>query len=431
MLAGGFLQTAYSLINAFWVGRFLGKGALAALTVSFPAVVVLFAVAGGLTLATNILIAQAAGAQDWQGVRRIVQTSVVLVLGTAAVLLAPGLLLAERLLIAMNAPAELLPMATGYMRVFLWTVPATFAIFLTSSMLRGIGDSRTPVLFQSISVLLNTVLDPILIFGLFGLPPLGLVGTAWGTVIAQAAGAVALLVYVQRKRLVITPDWLHLRPDAATAALLARIGLPSMVQQSVVSVSLMVIVSQVSRFGTDADAAFGAGLRLDSIAFLPAMTVGMAISSIAGQNIGAERFDRVRELFRWGVLLSATISGLIAAAAITIPHLLLQGFVKEPEVIAIGVGYVRIVGFTYVLYAVMFAANGVINGAGQTTATTLITMSALWGVRLPLALLLPRYTGSVTGIWWAMLGSVFAGMVASLLYYRSGRWQRRVVAAPQ
>jgi putative MATE family efflux protein len=427
MLAGNLLQTAYSFINAFWVGKFLGSGALAAITVSMPALFVMMAAAAGLTLATNILVAQCYGARDWPGLRRAVQTSVALIAGTSLALLALTLVFADRLLALINTPPDIFAAAASYLRVILWTVPLSFSVFLLGSMLRGIGDSKTPVYFQAISVALNTLLDPLLMFGLIGLPRLGLNGTAWATLASQAGAVVGLLVYVPRRRPLVMPQWSGPRPDRATAWLLIRIGVPAMIQQSVVSVSMLVIVSLVSAFGSQTDAAFGAALRIDQVAFLPALTVGLAVSSLAGQNIGARQYQRVRQVFWWGVLLSGGISLVISVFAITLPGIILRIFLNEPAVIAIGAQYLRIVGISYVLYSVLFVSNGIINGAGHTFATTLISVANLWGIRLPLAVALPHYFHGPIGIWYAMLSSVGCGMVMSLGYYASGRWRRPVL----
>ena len=429
MLAGSLLQTAYSLINAVWVGKFLGTTALAAVTVSLPAVFVLISVAAGLTLATNILVAQYAGARNWPRVKGVVQTSIILVGGSSLLFLALGESLARHLLAFINTPHAVLPLAVGYLRIFLWSLPFSFGIFLIASMLRGIGDSKTPVYFQTVSVGLNTILDPVLMFGWLGFPALGLNGAAWATVIAQGAGIAALMVYVRRKRRIVSPDWRRPRIDGAIAWLLVRIGLPAMIQQSVVSVSLLIIVSFVSAFGETADAAYGAALRIDQISFLPALTIGIAISTLAGQNIGARHYERVQQVFRWGVVVSGLISLAITLVVVSIPQVLLRAFTNEPAVIAIGVGYLRIVGITYVLYAVLFASNGVINGAGYTTATTIISVIGLWGIRLPLAYALPKVIHNETGIWYAMLISVGATMLLSLAFYFSGRWKRPLVKA--
>lgn len=424
MLAGSVLQVAYSLVNAFWVGKFLGTSALAAVTVSQPVIFVLIAVAAGLTLATNILIAQSVGAHRWERVKEAVQTSIILVGGISLFFLAIGMVLVKQLLSFVNTPPDIFPMASTYLRIFLWTLPFTFGIFLLGSMLRGIGDSQTPVYFQTVSVVLNAILDPLLMFGKLGLPALGLNGTAWATIISQVIAVVALVIYVARARPLVSPDWGHLRIDGATAGALLTLGLPTMVQQSVVSVSLLGITRLVSSFGTVADAAFGAAIRIDNVAFLPALTIGMAVSTIAGQNVGAGAFQRVRATFWWGLLLSGGISLVIALLAITIPDFFLRAFLSDPTVIAIGAEYLRIVGFTYLLYAVLFTSNGVINGAGHTFSTTLISVISLWGIRLPLAYLLAHELHHETGIWYAMLLSVACGMVLSLIYYFSGVWRQ-------
>jgi putative MATE family efflux protein len=430
MLVGSALQTGYSLVNAFWVGKYLGTNALAAVTVSFPAIFVLIAIGAGLTLASNILVAQYVGARQIDQVKNVVQTSVALISVLGLIFLAAGLYFADHLLRLTNTPADVFPIALSYVRVFFWTLPLGFSIFLISALLRGIGDSKTPLYFQAASLALNTVLDPCLMFGAVGFPKLGLNGTAFASIISQTAAVIGLMVYIPRYRPAVSPNWRRLRINRHTAWLLIRIGFPSMIQQSVVSVSMLFIVTFVSAFGADADAAFGAALRIDQVAFLPALTIGIAVSTLSGQNIGALQYQRVREVFRWGLMISGGISLAISILTMSFPYPFLRIFLNDPRVIEIGVGYLRIVGVTYTLYAVMFVSNGVINGSGHTVPSTLITMINLWGVRVPLASLLPRYTHSIKGIWIAMTVSVATGMVISLLYYFSGRWKQPVIKKP-
>jgi putative MATE family efflux protein len=392
-----------------------------------PAVFLFIAVAAGLTIAANILVAQYVGARNWDGVKRAVQTSVVLVGGLSLLLTGLGLILVGPLLRAMNTPPDVLPIAVDYMRVFLWTVPPTFGMFLLTSILRGIGDSKSPVYFQAVSVVLNAALDPILMLGWLGAPRLGVNGTAWATLISQAVAVVALIIYVQRRRPLVSPDWRRPRIDRATTWLLVKIGLPAMIQQSVVSIGLLGVTTIVNGFGEDAVAGFGAGGRIDLIAFLPALMTGMAVSTLAGQNIGAGRVERVRDVFRWGLTLSGAVSGLIALGVIGFPRFLLRAFLDDPAAIEIGVAYLRIVGLTYVLYSGLFVSNGIINGSGHTIVTTLISVVALVLVRVPLAWLLCRLLGNVSGVWWATLCSVGCGMTISFLYYFRGGWRKSVL----
>ena len=427
MLAGSVMQTLYSLINAFWVGRYLGTNALAAVTVSFPAIFVLIAVGAGLTLGSNILIAQYVGAREFEKVKDVVQTSVLMVAGLVVIFLALGLSFSGPLLRLMRTPLEVYPFALRYINIYYWTLPFGFALFLMSAFLRGIGDSRTPLYFQAVAIGINTVLDPLLMFGLLHLPRLGLNGTAYASIIAQAFAAAGLWIYIPRRRALVSPEWRYLRMTLHTAWLLVRVGLPSMVQQSVVSVSLLFIVAFVSAFGANADAGFGAALRIDQIAFLPALTIGMAVSTLSGQNIGAYKYERVRAVFRWGLVISGGISLAISVTVMAFPQIILRAFLRDPAVVQIGVQYLRIVGITYTLYAVLFVSNGVINGAGHTFPTTVITVINLWGVRVPLAWLLPGYFHGVKGIWVAMTVSVATGMALSLAYYGLGRWKKPVI----
>ena len=430
MLAGTALQTAYSFINAIWVGQFLGKRALAAVTVSFPVVFVLIAVGAGLTLATNILISQNYGARNMPAVRRVVCSSTILLGSLSLVLLAAGEVFTPTILRAMDTPPEVLPLAISYMRIFLLSLPLGFGLFLTRSMLQGIGDSRTPLYFQGAAVVLAAVLDPVLMFGWLGMPALGLNGTAYATVISQGLALCSLVAWLRRRGNPVAPSLARRGFDWPTAWNTIRIGIPSAVQQSLISVSMVFVTGIVNGFGENATAAFGAASRVDQLAFMPALTLSMAISTLAGQNIGAGRHQRVREILVWGCVLSGGITLACSVLAVSLPRLLLRIFVNDPAVIGLGADYLRIVGAFYIFFAIMFVSNGIINGSGQTLVTTLITLVSLWVVRVPLAVWLSRRLGSIEGVWWSISASFGVSMTASLLYYFSGRWRRGVVARP-
>ncbi len=428
MLLGSTVHTAYSIVNALWVGNGLGADAMAALTVSFPIFFMLMAVAGGLTLAANILVSQTYGAKDWDGLRRVVQNSMVLTGAVGVICLAVGLATAEPVLRGMQTPPEILGMAVSYFRVFLWTTPFMFGVHYLSSIMRGVGDSKTPLYFQVVSLGLTAALDPVLMFGLLGLPRLGLNGTAVATIVAQAGAFLGIAYYIHRLKHVVAPDWARLRMHVPTTLLTLKIGVPSMIQQALVSLGMLAVLGIVNRFGAHSTAAIGIAMRIDQLAFMPAMTLGMAVSTLTGQNIGAGLFDRVRSVFRWGVAVSCGLTLIGSVLAVAAAPRLIGFFTDEADVIAIGARYLRIVGPGYLLFAVMFAANGVINGAGHTGATTVFTFISFWAVRVPLAAYLSNRMGTVDGVWYAILASLAAGTVAGLAYYHSGRWKRRIAA---
>ncbi len=430
MLAGTALQTGYSFINAIWVGQYLGKSALAAVTVSFPVIFVLIALAAGLTMGTTILISQHYGGKDVAAVRRVVANSTVLMTVLGLLLALGGELFTPQILAAMDTPADVMPLATNYLRIFLLSLPLGFGLFLVRSMLQGIGDSTTPLYYQGASVLLTTALDPVLMFGWLGAPKLGLDGTAWGSLISQAVALGALVIVLRKRGNLVAPSLSLKGFDWSTAWTTLRIGAPSAAQQSLISVSMLFLTGIVNGFGEDATAAFGAAGRVDQLAFMPAMTFSLAIATLAGQNIGANRPERVREILIWGCVLSGGVTLIASALAVALPRLLLRIFTSEQAVIDMGDDYLRIVGSGYLFFALMFVANGIINGSGHTMVTTLVSLVSLWVVRLPLAYTLSRHIG-ITGVWYSIPVSFFVSMVASMGYYATGWWRTPVFKGPR
>ncbi|MBF0502887.1 MAG: MATE family efflux transporter [Candidatus Riflebacteria bacterium] len=426
MLAGSMIQVGYSVVNAIWVGRGLGADSMAVLTVSFPVFFLLMAVAGGLSMGASILVSQAFGAKDLDRVRMLVNNAMLLVCVVSILVIVIGQLVVESIFRLMQTPIEVLPMAVSYGRIFLCTVPFMFSILLLTALLRGVGDSKTPLYFQASALLLAAVLDPLLMFGVAGFPRLGLNGTAFAAIIAQSLALLAMGIWLGKSGHLVAPDWRHISFDAPSCLLMARIGIPTMLQQGLVSTGMVVLTGLVNSYGRNATAAFGAVGRIDMIAFMPAMSVGMAVSTIAGQNIGAMRFDRVREVFRCGLVFACGVTMLATIGSLFFPDLLLHLFTDDPVILAIGRGYLHVIGFGYLFFAAMFVSNGIINGAGHTIATTFFSLLGLWIVRLPLAGWLSHTYGRIEFIWYAMLFSLGLGLAASMLYYRSDRWMQPI-----
>jgi putative MATE family efflux protein len=427
MLIGNLIQTAYSFINAVWVGKGLGKTELAAVTVSFPTVFVLMAIAIGLTMGAGILASQFVGARDTERLRRVVQSATVLVGAVSLLVVTMGEILAPWILRQMDTPPEVYALAEGYLRIVLLTMPLGFGTFLVSALLRAVGDSRTPLYFQGAGALLSAGLDPVLMFGWLGCPRLGLNGTAVANLITQSISLLAMYGYLHWSRNMTAPDWRNLRADRPMLGLILKIGLPSAIQQSLVSLSFLFVTSFVNAYGTGAMAAFGAAMRIDQLALLPAITFSMAVSTMTGQNIGAQRLERVREIFWWGVLVSGGITVAISLLAVTVPRVLLRAFLDDPEAIRMGTAYLRAVGACYGFFAVMFVSNGVINGAGHTMVTTATSLIALWLTRVPLAAWFSHELHRVEGVWYACAIGLTVGMISSVGYYATGRWKRAVV----
>lgn len=423
MLVGSFAQTASSFINAIWVGQFLGTDALATVTVSFPIVFVLMAVGMGLTMATSILVSQNYGAKRMDEVRKVVDSSNLMSYALALVLTVLGELFAPAILRAMGTPENIFEPSVAYLRIFLLTLPFSFGMFVTRSMLQGVGDSKTPLYFMLASLVAISVLDPLLMLGWLGFPKLGLAGTAWSVLICQSVTTVALLTWLRKKKSPVAPVWPRLSHLGPVTWQTLRIGLPAAVQQSFISIGIVLVTGIVNSFGEEATAAFGAASRIDQIVFLPAMTFGAAISTLAGQNLGAGHHHRVKEIFLWGCLLSGGITLVMSAVAVAFPEALLRIFVKEASVIELGASYLHIVGACYVFFALLFVSNGIINGSGRTMMTTVFSLFSLWVVRVPGAYWFSRHLGHVRGVWYALAVSFFVSFAVSMTYYLSGRWK--------
>jgi putative MATE family efflux protein len=434
MLAGNALMVAYMFVNMFWVGNYLGTTALSVMTVTMPAFFFLVAICIGLTMSSTILISQYFGAKDMSGVRRVVGTSTVMLGAISICLMAVGEAVTPHLLRWMQTPPDVMGPAVVYMRIFLLSLPLGVGMALVRSMLQGTGDSRTPLYFQTGSVLLTALLDPVLMFGWprqLGVPAFGLNGTAYATIISQIVTLWALVAYLRRRGNLVAPS-LRLRDfDWPTSVKTVTIGLPVAVQYGLISVGMVVVTGIVTSFGETSMAAFGIASRVDGLAFMPAMAFNMAISAMAGQNIGANRPDRVRQAFWWGCILSGGITILASIVAVVLPRSLLRIFIHEQAVIDLGVPYLRIVGSSYLFFAIMFVSNGIISGSGHTLVPMIITLLSLWVIRVPGAVWLSHKLGSVEGVWYAMAGSFALSMVLSVGYYSSGLWRRGKAHPPR
>jgi putative MATE family efflux protein len=427
MLLGNFMQSGYTIINAIWVGRIVGKSAMGAIAVSFPIMFLFIAVAAGATMATTILISQYYGAGEYDKVKKTIGASVFFALLLSVLLTTAGVLSSDRILRLLNTPASVIPIASVYLKINFYGFLIMYMGFLIGSVLRGIGDSKTPLYFMIVGVAVNAVLDPLLIAGVGPFPRWGLGGAAVASIIGQLIATLIGYRYLRKKGNIVAVHWRDMKWDPKVVSLILKIGFPSMIQQSLVSLGMATITGMVNGFGEVAVAAFGAAGRIDTISYFPAMSIGMAVSIITGQNIGARKFDRVKRTFRWGVIASAAISLFFSIFYLTIPGVMLSAFVQDTAVIRLGADYLRIVGTSSIFFAIAFASNGVINGAGHTRVTLFFTLIALWGFRVPAAYFLSKTGLGINGIWIGSAMGFAVLMVVSLFWYKTGRWQKMVI----
>ena len=425
MLIGNMLQSGYSIINMVWVGNIVGENGLGATAVSFPIMFILIGLGLGISMSTAVLVAQFYGARNHARLKLVIDNSIGMGIILSVVLTAVGIACSDILLRWMDTPSEIFAMSSSYLRISLSGVILLFLMFTLSSMLRGLGDTVTPLMFMGGGVVLNAILDPLMIIGIGPFPKMGLNGAAVASVLSQAASLTFALLYLKRKNHLVSIHLWGLKFDKHIMWLIAKIGFPATVQQCLISVGAAFVTSYVNFFGASAIAAFGAASRIDMVATMPAMAIGMAATALTGQNLGARKPERVKEIFKWAFFLGTALSGAVAIFAFAFPRLILSVFIHHDPVLDIGVQYLRIVAPCYLMFALMFVSSGVVNGAGQTMVPMLFTLISLWAVRVPVAWYLSQHTRlAIKGIWLAMaLGFVVTGVI-NYMYYLSGRWKK-------
>src|SRR5690554_5755292 len=309
MFVGNLFQALYNAVDSFWVGRYLGGEALGAVSIAFPVIFALVALIMGLTMATTTLVAQYRGAGDEEQVQRTVANSLMLIVALGFVSTVAGYAFQIPILRLMRTPPELLEPASVYLGIFLLGLIPMFLYNVLSSILRGLGDSRTPLRFLIYATVLNIVLDPLFILGFGPVPPMGIAGVAWATLIAQTLATVLGFRHIRRHTDLLPTEASQWRLDRQLVAKLFTIGVPGGLQSTIVSFSMVAVTAIVNTFGPAVVAAFGAGGRVDQFAFLPAMSISLAVTALVGQNLGAGRPERVREIVIRSSLLTGAITG--------------------------------------------------------------------------------------------------------------------------
>ena len=421
MLIGNVFQQSYGIVDSVIVGRAIGKSALAAVGASFPILFLLIALSVGVTMGFSILISQYYGAKRMEWVRRAIDTAFVFVFFASLAITAAGLGLSRPALLLLKTPPELLAQGTTYLQIMFAGMLFLFGFATISAILRGLGDSKTPLYFLMFSTVLNIVLVAFFVLACHW----GVAGSAWATVIAQAAACVMGAAHLNRSHAVLKLRWRKPAFDWHVFKRGLAIGLPTGVQQVLVATGMMALARLVNAFGTDAIAAFTVAGRLDAFAVMPAMNLSAAVSTFTGQNLGAGKLERVKHGLKAALLIAGAFSAATTFSVVFFGRPLVALFNADPNVAAIGARYLLIVGGFYVVFSSMFVLTGVLRGAGDTMVPMFITILSLWLIRIPVSTWLAGRIGT-DGIWWGVPIAWGVGLALSAGYYATGRWKLRV-----
>lgn len=426
ILFANILQSLNGSVNSIWVGRYLGEAALTATSNSNTVLFLLIGASFGIAMAATILVGQCIGARDMPEAKRVVGTSATFFASISIVMAIIGLTFSEPLLVAMRTPAFALPLAVAYMRVIFLALPFIFMYAFVGSVLRGAGDSKSPFYFMLLSVAIDIALNPVFIFGLGPIPRLGIAGSALATLVAQATSLTALVIYLYRRghMLVLHKDEVrYLRLDWSIVGTLIKKGIPIGGQMLVVSLSGVLMISLVNNFGVDTAAAFGAALQLWNYIQMPAFAVGMAVSAMAAQNVGAQKWDRVNSVARVGVLYSVILTGSVVLIIELLDRTAFQVFLPAgSEALKIATHLNHIVTWSFVFFGVTMVLFGVVRATGAVMAPLFVLILTLLLVRFPVAeALIGRF--QIDAVWWSFPTSSALASLLAILYYKFGGWR--------
>jgi putative MATE family efflux protein len=430
IMLGNVLMSAYGIINLIWVGRLLGHKAVAAVAASLPIIMLLPAFLIGLGMATNVLIAQAFGRKDKAMLRKILSNSFFSSILFCLLISVVALIFRHELIELVQAPVEIRDMALSYLTIMMASLVFHFFINWMNGMLRGLGDATTVVKILIMLAVFNVTFVPLFIKGFGPLPPLGVAGAAWGSTLAAVASGIIGYFYLLRFNPYINMrnwdyslDW-HIIREVFV------IGVPASLQMLVVSLAGVIIVSLVNRYGTAVTAAFGIGMQVDMLATIPFISIGMASTTIAGQNLGARNMDRVYQTTRISIYVGLAIALVCTLVLLIFPEhigaLFLKESLEKARVLSLVRDYYQWMAFIFPCFAIIFAIQGVLRSAGDTMALLALSFIAMFIIRIPLAYFLAGPVGfRQDGIWMAMLASSTLAVFLNWLYYKKGSWKKK------
>ena len=422
MLAGNVFQQLYNVVDSVIVGNYLGKEALSAVGASFPVMFALISLVIGIATGSTTVISQYFGAKNYEKVKIAIDTMYVVIFLASILITFIGIYFSEAIFRLIHLPETIIPEATVYLKIILSGALLMFGLNGTNGILRGLGDSKTPLYFLIFSTILNIILDFLFVVVFKS----GIEGVAYATILASGITFLLAVLYLNKYHELIHFSIQNFRFDKEIFLKSLKIGLPTGLQNMVVAIGMVAIYRIVNQFDTDVIAAYSVAGRIDSFAIMPAMNFAMALTTFTGQNIGAGKLQRVREGLKATILLTAAISVFFSFVSIFFGQYLMSIFTPDYHVQVIGYRYLIIVSSFYVVFSTMFSFTAVFRGAGDTLVPMFITLFALWFIRIPFSWFLSQKIGE-TGIWWGIPIAWGFGLSFSFIYYLTGRWKNKAV----
>ncbi len=432
MLSNAF-QTVYNLTDAFWLGK-LGPEAVAAPSIAWPIIFLLISLSGGFGIAGLALVSQYIGAGEPEKANKAAGQLLTILLTASSIAAIVGFFLAESILKLMNVPEGILSGTTSYLKITFLGLPFMFSHFGFQALLRGYGDTRTPMILSVSSALVDTILDPFFIFGWLGLPAMGVTGAALTTVITRGVSGVIGMYLLFSGKVGIKLKLAHLKPDFHLMKRIFSIGLPSSIGQSGTALGFNLLTSLISTEDSVLGgtglllSAYGIGNRISSLVQIIIIGGVSALSTMVGQNIGADQTERVREIVKklFIAFIAMSIVESIFIYLLRIP--IYQFFIDNESVISLGSTYITFFIPFIPFFTIFRLCTSVFEAAGKTRISMSLSLIRLWGMRILLSCIFYYvFKMGVNGIWLGLaLGNLGAAILSIVLLSKS-KWQQKII----
>lgn len=412
-------QQLYNIADSLVAGKFIGENALAAVGNSYEITLIFLAFAFGCNIGCSVIVSQFFGAKNYRDMKTSVYTTMIASGILCAVLMLGGIFSSQWLLSLIHTPEEIMADSMLYLDIYIWGLPFLFFYNIATGIFSALGDSKTPFIFLAISSTSNILVD-ILFVSAFHM---GVAGVAWATFLCQGVSCVLSLVVVFKRLAGIHTEGSVLVFSLPILKKLAVIAIPSILQQSFISVGNIIIQSVINSFGSGVIAGYSAAVKLNNLVITSFTTLGNGISNYTAQNMGAGILPRIKEGFRAGVKMVWVICIPLVLLYLTAGRVLVNFFMNEPSKTALttGIQFLRIVSPFYFIVSLKLVADGILRGAGLMKQFMIGTFTDLI-LRVILAQVLAAQLGPV-GIWCAWPIGWSTAMVLSVVFYRNGPWK--------
>lgn len=426
------LQSAGQVVSTIVVGQTLGEDALAAIAAFFPLFFLLVSFAIGVGSGSSILIGQAYGARNMEKLKEVVGVTIAVTLVISVVAALVGGLYAESILKLMGTPDNILEASAGYAQILFVTLPIMFLYMCYTTFIRGSGDSKTPLLFLIVSIVLNIAFLPIFMFGWLGVPAFGLNGAAYANVLSFLLTFIWLLLYLHKKDHVIKLDKdtiKNIKIKGELVKSLLKLAIPSSISMVAISLASIAVIYFVNSYGSTATAAYGIVNQIASYVQIPGMSVAISISVFVAQAIGAGRQEELKKITSLGLKLSYAFGGALVILAYLFAEPILRLFLTHSETISLAKELMFISFWSYLLLAHVQAISSTMRATGTVLWPTVILIGTIWLVEVPAAFLLSTYTPlGIDGIWLAYPISFGINLAIQYGYYKFV-WQKKTIKA--